>query len=134
MRPSDEWPVIAELGRRRTKDEITSAMNDKLNRELVGVSWNFSQYIRDGVMEAMSGVKGENSVKIIGPDLKELEAKADQVIQRLSAIPGVTDAGVFRIMGQSNLSFPIDRTKTALWGVQIDDVQDVLRTAVGAKR
>ncbi len=133
MRPSDEWPVIAELGRRRTKDEITSAMNDKLNRELVGVSWNFSQYIRDGVMEAMSGVKGENSVKIIGPDLKELEAKADQVIQRLSAIPGVTDAGVFRIMGQSNLSFPIDRTKTALWGVQIDDVQDVLRTAVGGK-
>ncbi len=46
MRPSDEWPVIAELGRRRTKDEITSAMNDKLNRELVGVSWNFSQYSR----------------------------------------------------------------------------------------
>ncbi len=84
-------------------------------------------------MEAMSGVKGENSVKIIGPDLKELEAKADQVIQRLSAISWVTDAGVFRIMGQSNLSFPIDRTKTALWGVQIDDVQDVLRTAVGGK-
>ncbi len=133
MKPSEDWPIIPELGRRRTKDEITSAMNDKLNRELIGVSWNFSQYIRDNVMEAMSGVKGENSVKIIGPELKELEANADRVIKKLNAIPGVTDAGVFRIMGQSNLSFPIDRAKTSLWGVQIEDVQDVLRTAVGGQ-
>lgn len=133
MKPADAWPIISELGRRRTKDEITTAMNEKLNREFIGVSWNFSQYIRDGVMEAMSGVKGENSVKIIGPDLQELETKADLVLEKLSKVPGVTDAGVFRIMGQSNLSFPIDRAKTAMWGVRIDDVQDVLRTAVGGK-
>jgi len=133
MKPREDWPVDAELGRPRTKDEIVDALSAELNRELVGVSWDFSQYIRDNVLEAMSGVKGENSVKIVGPDLKELEKKADQVMNLLNHVPGVTDVGVFRIMGQSNLSFPIDLDKTARWNVSVDDVQDALRTAVGGK-
>jgi cobalt-zinc-cadmium resistance protein CzcA len=133
MKPHEDWPAAQEVGRVRTKDEIVDAMNDELSRNLVGVSWNFSQYIRDGVMEAMSGVKGENSVKIIGPDLNSLETKADQVVMLLSQVAGVTDAGVFRIMGQSNLTFPVDLEKTARWGVSVNDVQDALATAVGGK-
>src|SRR4029079_2877714 len=96
-----------------------------------GVNWDFSQIIRDNVMESLSGVKGENSVKIIGPDLDKLEKLAVQFRNVLSRVPGVSDPGIFRIKGQTNLSFPIDRGKCALWGVNVADVEDVIETAVG---
>lgn len=133
MKPRNQWPTPPGMTRRRTKEEITRLMNDELTRSLPGVNWNFSQYIRDNVMEAMSGVKGENSVKIIGPDLTKLEQLADAVVVGLTAVPGVVDAGVFRIMGQSNLNFPIDREKCARWNVSVSDVEDALATAVGGK-
>src|SRR5262249_36082629 len=77
------------------------------------------------------GVKGENSVKIIGPDLDELERIAEQVKITLSTVPGIENAGVLRIKGQSNLEFPVDRDKCADWNVSVQDVQNVIQTAVG---
>jgi cobalt-zinc-cadmium resistance protein CzcA len=133
MKPPEEWPVIKELNRKRTKEEVVAAMNEELDRSLIGVNWNFSQYIRDGVMEAMSGVKGENSLKLIGTDLKMLEQKADEAVRLLSAVPGVTDVGVFRIIGQSGLNFAIDKQKCARWGVSVADVENALATAVGGQ-
>ena len=89
--------------------------------------------IRDNVMESLSGVKGENSVKIIGPQLDELEHLAEEFNSILSTVPGIVDPGVFHIRGQSNLAFPVDREKCALWGVSVADVEDVIQTAVGGK-
>ena len=51
----------------------------------------------------------------------------------LATVPGVVDPGVFHIRGQSNLAFPVDREKCALWGVSVADVEDVIQTAVGGK-
>jgi cobalt-zinc-cadmium resistance protein CzcA len=133
MKPHEDWPVIKYLNRKRTKEEVVAAMNEELDNSLVGVNWNFSQYIRDGVMEAMSGVKGENSLKLIGTDLKVLEQKADEAVRLLSAVPGVTDVGVFRIIGQSGLNFAIDKQKCARWGVSVADVENALATAVGGQ-
>jgi cobalt-zinc-cadmium resistance protein CzcA len=129
--PPDEWPKID--GKRRTKEELIQAMNEELSRNLVGISWDFSQMIRDNVMESLSGVKGENSVKIIGPQLDELEHLAEEFNSILSTVPGIVDPGVFHIRGQSNLAFPVDREKCALWGVSVADVEDVIQTAVGGK-
>ena len=78
-------------------------------------------------------MKGENSVKIIGPDLAELERLGDKVLHAISGVDGMVDAGVFHIMGQSNLTFPVDRQRCARWGVNVADVQDVIATAVGGK-
>ena len=97
------------------------------------MNWNFSQQIRDNVMEVLSGVQGENSVKIVGPDLDELERVAARVEAALSEVPGLSDVGVYRIKGQSNLEFPIDREKCALWDVSVQDVEDVIQTAVAGK-
>ena len=108
-------------------------MNVELTNQLVGVDWNFSQNIRDNVMEALSGVKGDNSIKIIGPDLDKLEEIADQVKNRISGIKGIENVGVFRIMGQPNLEFPIDPKKCQLWAISTNDVENVIRTAVGGK-
>ena len=133
LKPESQWPTPPGMSRHRTKPELIEAMSRELDRTLIGVDWSFSQNIRDNVMESLSGVKGENSVKIIGPDLAELERLGDKVLHAMSGVEGMVDAGVFHIMGQSNLTFPVDRQRCARWGVNVADVQDVIATAVGGK-
>ncbi len=108
-------------------------MQRDLDAAVPGVDWNFSQQIRDNVMETLSGVKGENSVKIFGPDLDELERLAKIVRERLVNVRGIENVGIFPIKGQSNLEFAIDRQKCALWNVSVAQVQDALQTAVAGK-
>lgn len=138
----EEWPKVAEpeglsrlwSGKRhRTKDELVESMQTTLDEAVTGVDWNFSQSIRDNVMETLSGVKGENSLKIFGPDLQTLEKLANESAAVLRRVPGIESVGVFSIMGQTNLEFSIDREKCAKWNVSIADVQDALATAVGGK-
>ena len=68
--------------------ELIDEMNEALARNFLGVDWTFSQNIRDNVMEVLSGVKGENSVKLIGPDLDELERLAEHVKAALAGVRG----------------------------------------------
>jgi cobalt-zinc-cadmium resistance protein CzcA len=131
--PPNEWKAAPGMSRPRTKEELIAAMNKELVDNLIGINWDFSQMIRDNVLESLSGVKGENSVKIIGPDLAELEKLAESFEGVLSSVRGIKDPGVFHIMGQSNMSFPIDREKCALWSVSVADVETVIETAVGGK-
>jgi cobalt-zinc-cadmium resistance protein CzcA len=142
LKPEETWPKdIDATGyhrwfgakRHRTKEELVDAMQRDLDTSVLGVDWNFSQNIRDNVMETLSGVKGENSVKIMGPDLAELEKLAEQTASVLRGVKGIESVGVFSIMGQTNLEFSIDREKCARWNVSIADVQDALATAVGGK-
>ncbi len=140
LKPRGEWPRTKEqhgfwgwfrATRQRTKDELIEDMNRDLDRDIVGVNWNFSQNIRDNVMEALSGVKGDNSVKIIGPDLDELEKLPEKLATILERIDGIRNVGVFRVKGQPNLEIPVDPQKCATWGVSVNDVEDVVQSAVG---
>src|SRR5262245_9049294 len=131
LNPRSKWPAPSGKKTPREKFELVEDLDDDLSRHVPGVNWDFSQIIRDNVMESLSGVKGENSVKIVGPDLDELERLAIDFRNTLSQVPGVSDPGIFRIKGQTNLSFPIDRAKCAMWGVSVADVEDVISTAVG---
>jgi cobalt-zinc-cadmium resistance protein CzcA len=143
LRPQQDWPaVVEEAGwrrwfygarRPRTKSELVAAMNGELNRLLPGVSWNFSQNIRDNVMEALSGVKGDNSVKIFGPDFDRLEELAAKTKGILEDVPGVEDVGIFHIRGQSHLEFRVDPEKCQRWGVMTADVNNVISSALGGK-
>src|SRR5207249_7430129 len=142
LRPEQEWPMAKtqegwrawfQGSRARTKPELIKEMNEQLSRYLIGVDWNFSQYIRDNVMESLSGVKGDNSVKIIGPDLEELEHLAERVKNVLDAIRGIENTGIFRIKGQPNLEFAVDRNKCKNWSVSVTDVENVIRSAVGGQ-
>jgi cobalt-zinc-cadmium resistance protein CzcA len=141
LHPDREWPALMPrnrwlrwLGPRpRTKLELIAAMNTQMHRELPGVDWNFSQYIRDNVMESLSGVKGDNSVKIIGPDLDELEKLADQIKAILDSVPGLENVAVFRIKGQPNLEFTVDRGKCKYWNVSVADVENAIAIAVGGQ-
>jgi cobalt-zinc-cadmium resistance protein CzcA len=143
LRPRKEWPKLVEekgalrylFGERRsrTKEEMVKEMNEELNRELVGVDWNFSQNIRDNVMESLSGIKGDNSVKIFGPDLDRLEKLAADVKNALRSVRGIENVGIFNIKGQTNLEFRIDLDRCKRWGVSAADVNNVIQTALGAK-
>jgi heavy metal efflux system protein len=143
LRPQCGWPrTVPQDGwrrllygpyRSRSKEELVREMNEELTRKIVGVDWNFSQNIRDNVMESLSGIKGDNSVKIFGPDLEELEKLADQVKNRLRTIPGIENVGVFSIQGQTNLAFRVDLEKCKRWGVSAADVNNVVQTALAGK-
>ena len=142
LKPQENWPaVVPATGwhkwfgalRPRTKPELIRELSDDLTTALPGVNWNFSQAIRDNVLEVLSGVQGENSVKIIGPDLDRLEELGKQVVAVMKDVPGVKDVGYYRIKGQSNVELPIDRQKCSLWNVSVADVHDVIQTAIGGK-
>src|SRR5262249_54435932 len=142
LKPQQDWPeLVANEGllarwwprRPRTKDELVYQMNAELDRNLPGVDWDFSQYIRDNVMEALSGVKAENSLKIIGPDLEELEKVAEAVKKTLSEVRGIENTGVFHIKGQSNLEMRVDPEKCSRWGGNVADVTGVIESAVRGK-
>jgi cobalt-zinc-cadmium resistance protein CzcA len=142
LRPRSQWPAVKKQEgwsaylsptRPRTKPELIAEMTNELRAATPGVDWNFSQNIRDNVMESISGVKGDNSVKIFGPDLEELQRLAKLCAERLQAVPGLTDVGILEVMGQSNLEIPWDSEKCKQWGVTVADLQNVIQTAVGGQ-
>ena len=124
--PKEKWrPVFHQ-----NKELLIEAMNRELEK-IPGVIWNFSQPISDNLEEAVSGVKGALAVKIYGDDLKTLEEKGDQVVAVMRNIRGVEDLGLFRVLGQPNLNFEVDRDEAARFGISVSDVQDAVQTAVG---
>jgi cobalt-zinc-cadmium resistance protein CzcA len=143
LRPRKDWPKVVEqkgwratlfgAKRARTKEELVGEMSAELAHKIPGVSWNFSQNIRDNVMESLSGIKGDNSVKIFGPDLDRLEQLADKMKGVLQGIRGIEDVGVFNIKGQTNLEFRVDLDKCKKWGVSAADVNNVVQTALAGK-
>ncbi len=143
LKPQREWPPMIEQHgfrrllwgshRPRTKVELINDMNEELEAKLPGIDWNFSQNIRDNVMESLSGIKGDNSVKIFGPDLGKLQKLAEEVKQDLEKVDGVREVGIFDIRGQSNLEFRVDPKKCEKFGVQVQDVNNVIASALGGK-
>src|SRR5207247_4856435 len=108
-------------------------MSERLNREIIGVDFNFSQYIQDNIEEAVSGVKGENSVKIFGRDLAELERLYQSVKAEIARVRGVRDPAAFNLIGQPNLVIRIDRAKAARYGISVGDINAVVQAAIGGQ-
>jgi heavy metal efflux system protein len=126
LKPREEWP------RGMTKPELVRQMEAEL-QAIPGVDYNFSQNIQDNVEEAMSGVKGENSIKLFGNDLQKLESTANEIQQVMKGVPGVADLSVFGELGQPNLLIQIDRERAARYGVLANDVNGVVQAAIGGQ-
>jgi cobalt-zinc-cadmium resistance protein CzcA len=120
----DEWPAGM------TKDKLTAQLQAEFDAALPGVVFNFSQYIQDNVEEALSGVKGANSVKILGPNLTVLEEYAAKILQEMQQVKGMEDLGIFHIVGQPNFNIKVDRTKAARYGLNTGDVTTVVQAAM----
>jgi heavy metal efflux system protein len=125
LKPFEEWAPGM------TKEKLINDLQTEFSSEYAGIGFNFSQYIQDNVEEGLSGVKGANSVKIVGRDLAKLEQISDQVMKEMTKVPGVTDLGVFPVLGQPNLNIKVDRDKAARYGLNAGDINTVVQAALG---
>jgi cobalt-zinc-cadmium resistance protein CzcA len=115
----------------QNKEALIAAIDEQLEK-FPGVIWNYSQPISDNMEEAVSGVKGELAVKLYGDDLRRLEHTAELIQAQMAEVKGIEDLGIFRIVGQPNLNFKVDRDAAARWGINVADIQDALQTAIGS--
>jgi heavy metal efflux system protein len=127
LKPEREWPNGVD------KETLTKDLSEKLRDAFPGVEFNFSQYIEDNVEEAVSGVKGENSVKLLGDDLKVLTATAEKIRAAMARVPGITDLAVFTSLGQPTVQIDIDRAKAARYGLTPGDINTTVQTAIGGQ-
>ena len=125
LKPVDQWPPGM------TKELLTEQILVKLQANFPGVEFNFSQYLQDNVAEAVSGVKGENSIKLFGNDLNTLVDTANKIKAQLAAVPGVTDLAVFTSLGQPTVQIDIDRARAARYGLSPGDINATIKVAIG---
>ncbi len=127
LKPHSQWK------RKITKEGLENIIREELKKSFPNADMNISQYIEDNLQEAMSGVKGENSVKIFGNDLHELDKVAKEVKENLESVSGIEDVGIFRELGQPNLLIEVNRENISVLGLTVQDVLDIVPVALGGK-
>ncbi len=125
LKPFDDWPAGL------TKEKLIEDLQAEFSEKFVGINFNFSQYIQDNVEEGLSGVKGANSIKIVGPDLATLEQLAKAAMAEMAKVPGIADLGAFWVLGQPNLNIRTNREKAARYGLNVGDANAVVQAALG---
>src|SRR5216683_884851 len=125
LKPVNEWPGTHD------KEELTGQLLGQLQDKFPGVEFNFSQYLQDNVSEAVSGVKGDNSIKLFGNDLQALTDTANKIKSVLSTVQGITDLAEFTSLGQPTIQIEIDRARAARYGLSPGDINTTIRTAIG---
>ncbi|QWD73630.1 efflux RND transporter permease subunit [Polynucleobacter sp. TSB-Sco08W16] len=119
-----------EMPKGSSKPILLKHLQTELDK-IPGINYSFSQYIQDNVNEALSGVKGENSVKIFGSDLEVLAQKAHEVVTQLKKVHGIEDENTLKELGQPTLNIQIDREKAARYGINVSDIQTVVANSIG---
>jgi len=127
LKPMSQWRAGLD------KEALTIQILRNLEADFPGVEFNFSQYLQDNVAEAVSGVKGENSIKLFGNDLQALTDTANKIKAVLATVPGITDLAVFTSLGQPTVQIEIDRARAARYGLAPGDINATIRTAIGGE-
>ncbi len=127
LKPFDTWP--AGVDKEKLVEQATAALEAKFP----GVDFNFSQTIEDNVEEAASGVKGENSVKLFGNDLRVLESTAAKIKEVMNTVPGIADLAVLNSLGQPTVKIDIDRARAARYGLAPGDINATIQAAIGGQ-
>ncbi len=125
LKPRDGW---------RPQFPTKPALEDDMRKRIAampGVPTNFSQAIQDSVEESLSGVKGEISIKIAGPDLTVLEELADQTAKVVAAVPGAADVAAIKVGGQAEVRAVYDRAAMARLGLNPGDANAAIQAAFG---
>lgn len=124
LKPKDQWRSGY------TKERISQQISEKLNHDIPGVNFSFTQPIEMRVNELVSGVRSDIAVKLFGDDMPILEEKAKQIQAVLAPINGVSDLLVEKLSGSGQLLITPDRSALSRYGVDIDDVRTVVEAAI----
>ena len=127
LKPFDQWPAGVD------KAKLTAQVSHALEVQFPGVEFNFSQYIEDNVEEAISGVKGENSVKVFGHNLEQITATANKIRDVLATVPGISDLAIFTSLGQPTVAIDINRERAARYGLSPGDINATVQAAIGGQ-
>jgi cobalt-zinc-cadmium resistance protein CzcA len=125
LKPYSQWH-----GSIHTKPQLIAAINDKL-QTIPGITFNYTQPAEDAVDEAETGLKSALAVKIFGPDLNTLEKKGKAIKAVLEHVRGIRDVTLVQELGQPSLTIQIDRTRIARYGINVDDINSLIQTAIG---
>lgn len=126
LQPKSQWRTA------RTQDDIEELIRNEIG-EIPGVLTNFTQPIQMTVDELLEGVRAELAIKLFGEDLDVLKEKADDIVRVVSQIPGAADVQADQISGTPQLLIKVDRHRIARYGINVEDVQSVIRAAIGGE-
>ena len=127
LRPESEWPAGL------TKTELIKQMDARFTHEMPGVTFDYSQNIEANIDEALSGVKGTNSVKVFGRDLAADERIANQLVEVMGKVRGIVDLAAYRSLGQPNLVIKPNRAACARYGLNASDIAAIVQAAIGGQ-
>ncbi len=126
LKPIEEWTSA------KTKEELIEKMQKELS-VVPGIGLTFTQPIELRFNELLSGARGDIAVKIFGDDLGILSEKGNEISKVMTTISGAEDISVQQLEGLPQLQIKINRDKIALYGINVDDVNDVIATALAGK-
>src|SRR5258707_4692 len=124
LKPKSQWTTA------RTKDELVEAMRRRVEG-FPGVQFNFSQVIQTRNDELISGINAQIAVKIFGEDQETLHKVGEEIRDAMSHVRGVEDLAVEQVAGEEHLEIDLDRNKIARYGLNIADVLEVAKIAIG---
>jgi cobalt-zinc-cadmium resistance protein CzcA len=126
LKPPSEWR------RGITREDLAAQMEDAISR-IPGVDPAISQPIRDNVLESISQIDGQIVIKLFGDDAVTLRRTADEMLQTVKSVRGVSRAFVDRAGQVPQLQIEVDRGRASRYGLNVADVEDVIETALGSK-
>lgn len=122
MKPFNEWTSAS------SRAEMVEKMKACLD-SIKGAEFNFSQPIQLRFNELMTGAKADIAIKLYGEDMTELYNKAREAARYVEQVPGAADVLVEQAMGLPQLLVRFDRAKIARYGIDIEELNTVIRTA-----
>jgi len=125
LKPYSEWQ-----GKYHSKQDLIDAINAKLQK-FPGIQFNYTQPAEDAVDEAETGLKSALAVKIYGPNLEVLQQQGKAIKAVMEKVRGITDLTLVHELGQPNLAINIDRAKCARYGLNVDDINNLINAAIG---
>ncbi len=126
LKPKEEWRTA------RTQEELQEVIRKEVG-EVPGVLTNFTQPIAMTVDELLEGVRAELAIKLFGDDLQTLKDKADEIAEAIQGVAGAADVQADQVSGTPQLLIKVRREAIARYGVNISEVQEVIRAAVGGE-
>ncbi len=127
LKPYDTWAAGMD------KAKLIEQLSKKLNEQIPGAAFSFTQPIVDNVTESVTGSAADLAVIVRGPDLLVLRENAQKILAKIREVPGAVDSAIEQEADQAQLRIKIDRQAVARYGINVRDVQDVIELAIGGR-